>query len=101
MYGSARRYCGGFSMDDVELSENHLIGEQNKGFYYAMEGFSAARVLIGATCIGASEAALELGIEHIKTRKAFVNAPKSIQELYEVLCVSLHFVYIHGKWQAG
>jgi len=62
---------GGFTMNNVELPENNLIGEFNKGFYYAMEGFSAARVLIGATCVGASEAALELGIEHIKTRKAF------------------------------
>jgi acyl-CoA dehydrogenase len=62
---------GGFVMDDVELSEHHLIGEPNRGFYNAMEGFSAARVLIGATCVGASEAALELGKEHIKTRKAF------------------------------
>jgi len=62
---------GGFNMKNVELPEAHLIGEANKGFYYAMEGFSAARVLIGATCVGASEAALELGIEHIKTRKAF------------------------------
>jgi acyl-CoA dehydrogenase len=62
---------GGFSMDNVKIPENHLIGEFNRGFYYAMEGFSAARVLIGATCVGASEAALELGIEHIKTRKAF------------------------------
>ena len=62
---------GGFAMDNVKIPEHHLIGEFNKGFYYAMEGFSAARVLIGATCIGASEAALELGIEHIKTRKAF------------------------------
>jgi acyl-CoA dehydrogenase len=62
---------GGFVMDDVELPEHHLIGEANRGFYNAMEGFSAARVLIGATCVGASEAALELGKEHIKTRKAF------------------------------
>jgi len=62
---------GGFTMKDVTLSEDFLIGEFNRGFYYAMEGFSAARVLIGATCIGAAEAALELGIEHIKTRKAF------------------------------
>jgi acyl-CoA dehydrogenase len=62
---------GGFIMEDVEIPENHLIGEFNRGFYYAMEGFSAARVLIGATCVGASEAAMELGIEHIKTRKAF------------------------------
>jgi acyl-CoA dehydrogenase len=62
---------GGFTMNNVELSGDHLIGELNRGFYYAMEGFSAARVLIGATCVGASEAALELGIDHIKTRKAF------------------------------
>lgn len=62
---------GGFLMENVTLPENHLIGEENKGFYYAMEGFSAARVLIGATCVGATEAALELGIEHIKSRKAF------------------------------
>lgn len=62
---------GGFTMKDVELSEQHLIGELNKGFYYAMEGFSAARTLIGATCVGATEGALELGIEHIKNRKAF------------------------------
>jgi len=62
---------GGFKMNNVKLTEDHLIGEFNKGFYYAMEGFSAARVLIGATCVGASEAALELGIEHIKTRQAF------------------------------
>jgi len=62
---------GGFAMDNVELSDQYLIGELNKGFYYAMEGFSAARVLIGATCIGAAEAALEMGIDHIKTRDAF------------------------------
>jgi acyl-CoA dehydrogenase len=62
---------GGFTMDNVELPNYHLIGEIDRGFYYAMEGFSAARVLIGATCVGASEAALDLGIDHIKTRKAF------------------------------
>ncbi|HIC94044.1 MAG TPA: acyl-CoA dehydrogenase, partial [Anaerolineae bacterium] len=39
--------------------------------YYAMEGFSAARVLIGATCIGAAEAGLEMGMEYIKEREAF------------------------------
>jgi acyl-CoA dehydrogenase len=36
-----------------------------------MEGFSAARVLIGATCIGASQAVMELGMDHIKERHAF------------------------------
>jgi len=62
---------GGFAMENVRLPDYYIIGELNRGFYYAMEGFSAARVLIGATCVGASESALELGIEHIKTRKVF------------------------------
>jgi acyl-CoA dehydrogenase len=62
---------GGFIMNNVNLSNKHLIGIENKGFYYAMEGFSAARVLIGATCIGSAESALEMGINHIKNRKSF------------------------------
>ena len=62
---------GGFTMNEVELSNYHLIGELNQGFYYAMEGFSVARTLIGATCIGAAEGALELGMDYIKTRKSF------------------------------
>jgi acyl-CoA dehydrogenase len=62
---------GGFLMNNVNLSNKNVIGEKNKGFYYAMEGFSAARVLIGATCVGSAEAALEMGINHIKNRKSF------------------------------
>ena len=62
---------GGFTMNEIELPSYYLIGERNRGFYYAMEGFSAARTLIGATCVGAAEGALELGMDYIKTRKAF------------------------------
>ena len=36
-----------------------------------MEGFDNARLLIGATCLGASQRALEIGMEYIKERKAF------------------------------
>ena len=42
---------GGFTMNNMKIPEDYIIGEENRGFYYAMEGFSAARVLIGATCI--------------------------------------------------
>ncbi|MGD8626983.1 MAG: acyl-CoA dehydrogenase family protein [Anaerolineae bacterium] len=62
---------GGFSLEDVRLPAGNLVGELNRGFYQAMEGFSAARVLIGATCVGASEAVLEMGMEHVKERQAF------------------------------
>ncbi len=62
---------GGFALEDVRLPEAHRVGELDRGFYHAMEGFSAARVLIGATCVGASEAVLELGMRHIQERQAF------------------------------
>jgi alkylation response protein AidB-like acyl-CoA dehydrogenase len=62
---------GGFAMTDVRLPAGHQVGDLHRGFYHAMEGFSAARVLIGATCVGASEAVLDLGVEHIKQRRAF------------------------------
>ena len=62
---------GGFALEDVQLPAAHVVGEVNRGFYHAMEGFSAARVLIGASCVGAAEAVLDLGIDHIKQRHAF------------------------------
>jgi acyl-CoA dehydrogenase len=62
---------GGFALQDVRLPAGNVVGAVNRGFYHAMEGFSAARVLIGATCIGAAEAVLELGLDHIKQRRAF------------------------------
>ncbi|MEJ2208562.1 MAG: acyl-CoA dehydrogenase family protein [Anaerolineae bacterium] len=62
---------GGFALEDVVLPAGHQVGELNRGFYHAMEGFSAARTLIGATCVGAAQAVLELGMDHIKERQAF------------------------------
>jgi acyl-CoA dehydrogenase len=62
---------GGFALDDVRLPAAHQVGEFNRGFYHAMEGFSAARTLIGATCVGASEATLDMGMDQITMREAF------------------------------
>lgn len=62
---------GGFKMTDVKLPKEYQLGEEGRGFYYTMEGFDAARVLVSASCIGAAERALELGIEYIKQRQVF------------------------------
>ncbi len=81
---------GGFKMTDVEIPKHYLIGQENKGFYHAMEGFSNARVIIGATCLGAAEAGINIGIDYIKQRKAFgrpIGAFEGIQfELADNYC---------------
>jgi len=62
---------GAIIIKNVEIPSHYLIGDWNKGFYYAMEGFNCARPLVAAACIGAAEKALESGIEYIKERRAF------------------------------
>lgn len=63
--------AGGFLMQDVHVPAEYMLGEENKGFYYAMEGFDYARAIIAVVCTGAAMASLEAGIEYIKQRKAF------------------------------
>jgi len=62
---------GAFTMKDVRLPNDYLMGEEGKGFYMTMEGFDAARILIGATSVGCAQRALEIGMEYLKERKAF------------------------------
>lgn len=62
---------GGFNMENLPLSDHYLVGEEGRGFYYAMEGFTYARALIGATCVGVADACLQMGVEYIKQRTSF------------------------------
>jgi len=62
---------GGFNAENAKIPEHYVIGEVNRGFYHAMEGFTHARVLVAAACIGTAQRALELGMDYIKQRKAF------------------------------
>jgi acyl-CoA dehydrogenase len=62
---------GGFKMTDVFVPDEYQLGETGRGFYLTMEGFDAARVLVSASCVGATQRALEIGMEYIKERKAF------------------------------
>jgi len=62
---------GSITMEDVKVPDIYRIGEEGRGFYLTMEGFDNARLLIGATCLGASQRALEIGMDYIKERKAF------------------------------
>jgi len=57
--------------NNTKVHKKYLLGKENEGFYYAMEGFNTARILVAASCIGAAESVLEEGINYIKNRKAF------------------------------
>jgi acyl-CoA dehydrogenase len=95
---------GGFNIENVEIPKHYLIGEHGKGFYHAMEGFSAARVLIGATCLGSAEGCFDIGVDYVKQRRQF-NRPlaafEGIQfegvDSWMALQADRHLVY-HAAW---
>lgn len=64
---------GGFIMEDVRIPDRYRLGEEGKGFYYTMEGFDNARLLIGASSVGVTRRVLEEAADYIKERETFGN----------------------------
>lgn len=62
---------GGFAYQDVRVPANHVLGQENRGFYLLMEGFNVARTLVAAACLGAAEKALEMSANYTKQRVLF------------------------------
>lgn len=58
-------------LDDVRAPEDHLIGEENKAFYYFMESFGDGRITIAAQGVGVAQAALDASIKYTTEREQF------------------------------
>jgi len=65
---------GILTLKDAQIPVAHLMGEENRGFYYIMDAFDYNRALIGLMCIGAASQSLEETIEYVKNRRAFGRA---------------------------
>jgi len=61
----------GFIMSNVRIPDSYRLGEVDKGFYYTMEGFDNARILIGASSVGITNRVLDEAIPYLKERKTF------------------------------
>ena len=57
--------------EDCFVPEENIIGEENRGFYAAMKNLQNERTVISAMCIGEAQAAIDLTLDWVKTRKAF------------------------------
>lgn len=57
--------------DDMKVPADNLIGEEGKGFTYAMAGLDGGRLNISASALGAAQNALDLTLQYMSERKAF------------------------------
>ena len=62
--------------DNVRVPADRLIGEENMGFYYIMEGFQLERLVTAVGAVSAAEYAIESTIGYLNGREAF-NRPLS------------------------
>jgi alkylation response protein AidB-like acyl-CoA dehydrogenase len=58
-------------IDDLFVSEDRLVGEVDKGFYYLLDGLNPERIVVGLEGVGLGRAALELATEYAKNRVVF------------------------------
>ena len=54
--------------DDCHISSKKLLGEENKGFIYAMQGLDGGRLNIAAAALGGAQTALNIAKRYIKEK---------------------------------
>ena len=68
-------------LTDCLIDTEELLGEEDKGFQYAMEGLDGGRLNIAAAALGGAQRALEIALDYTKTRSAFGKTLNSFQSL--------------------
>ena len=57
--------------DNVRIPAENLLGEEGKGFYSVMKNFQTERIALGAMAVGHCTRAIELTLDHVRSRQAF------------------------------
>lgn len=83
------------SFVDCRIPAENLLGQEGRGFYAIMSNFQNERTVIGAMAIGEAQAAIDLTLDYVKTRKAF-GAP-----LWDKQAIRQKLATLAGKVEAG
>ncbi|MEX2302763.1 MAG: acyl-CoA dehydrogenase family protein [Bryobacterales bacterium] len=69
--GQRASQVGALHFDNVELPQEALLGEENRGFPMMMSALDKGRIGIAALAVGILQAALDAAVDYAKTRKQF------------------------------
>jgi acyl-CoA dehydrogenase len=69
------------AFDNVEIPENHLMGEEGKGFPYIMQHFAFERLIMGINAHARAEYALDYTLQYMSERVAFGKTIDKFQAL--------------------
>jgi alkylation response protein AidB-like acyl-CoA dehydrogenase len=57
--------------DDCRIPADRLIGEQDRGFTYAMQAFDHTRLVVGAQAVGIAQGAIDAACSYVAERRQF------------------------------
>ena len=69
------------NLDEAKAPAANLIGEEGRGFVYAMNGLDGGRLNIAASALGGAQAAVEATLAYMGERKAFGKSIDQFQGL--------------------
>ena len=67
--------------DDCTVPAGNLVGEEGRGFSYAMQGLDGGRLNISACSLGAAQTAMNLTLQYMSERRAFGKSIDQFQAL--------------------
>lgn len=83
------------SFVDCRVPAENMLGQEGRGFYAIMSNFQNERTVIGAMAMGEAQAAIDLTLDYVRTRKAF-GAP-----LWEKQAIRQRLAELASKVEAG
>jgi acyl-CoA dehydrogenase len=81
--------------EDCRVPVENLLGKEGRGFYAIMSNFQNERTVIGAMAMGEAQAALDLTLDYVTTRRAFGAT------LYEKQGIRQRLAMLSAKVEAG
>ena len=81
--------------EECRIPAENLLGQEGQGFYAIMRNFQNERVVLGAMAMGEAQAALDLTLDYVKTRKAF-GAP-----LWDKQAIRQRLAMLSARIEAG
>ena len=78
---------------DTPVPAENLLGEEGRGFRYAMEILDSSRIIIAAQCVGIGQAALEEAARYAQQRQSFgkpIAQHQAIQFLLADMATEVH-----------
>ena len=78
---------------DTPVPAENLLGEEGRGFRYAMEVLDSSRITIAAQCVGIGQAALEEAVRYAQQRESFgrpIAQHQAIQFMLADMAAAVH-----------